>query len=99
MLAGAGLTGALAFRAAAPDRGRCVGMFVATPGSGHVPRSIPADTTSLTVRGSIPCKDDVQAWVTQGEYRVFEDGTVEFLAVPFPPCKGGHYYVWIALPK
>jgi hypothetical protein len=39
------------------------------------------------------------AWAAQGPYRVFEDGTVEFLAAPVPPCQGGNYYVWIGFPK
>ena len=34
-----------------------------------------------------------------GPYRAFEDGTVEMLASPVPPCQGGDYYVWISFPK
>lgn len=74
-------------------------MFIASPGDGQMPRSIAADSISLTVRGTIPCKDSVSIWSMQGPYRVFEDGTVEFLAAPIPPCPGGDYYVWIAYPK
>ena len=79
--------------------GRCVGMFLDTGGSARAPRSVPADATNLTVSGTIPCKDTVMAWAAQGPYRVFEDGTVEFLAAPVPPCQGGDYYVWIGFPK
>jgi len=98
------LAATLAFRAApsaaaAPDRGRCVGVFIANPGEGRLPLSVPVDTVGLAVRGSVPCKDAVIAWVAVGAYRAFEDGTVEFLAVPTPPCPGGDYYVWIAYPK
>ena len=85
--------------ATAPDRGRCVGVFVANPGEGRMPLSVPVDTVGLTVRGSVPCRDAVIAWVAVGAYRAFEDGTIEFLAIPTPPCPGGDYYVWIAYPK
>ena len=82
------------------NHGRCVGMFLDTGGAGsRVPRSVPADATNLTVSGTIPCKDSLMAWAAQGPYRVFEDGTVEFLAAPVPPCQGGDYYVWIGFPK
>ncbi|NBQ16392.1 MAG: hypothetical protein EBU31_17715 [Proteobacteria bacterium] len=75
-------------------------MFLDTGGAGsRVPRSVPADATNLTVSGTVPCKDSVMAWAAQGPYRVFEDGTVEFLAAPVPPCQGGDYYVWIGFPK
>jgi hypothetical protein len=43
--------------------------------------------------------DQVMAWTVAGPYRAFEDGTVEMLASPVPPCQGGDYYVWIAFPK
>ena len=79
--------------------GRCVGMFVAAPGTSQMPRTVAADASNLTVRGSVPCAGDVMGWAPQGPYRVFEDGTVEFLATPVPPCPGGDYYVWIAFPK
>ena len=78
--------------------GRCVGMFVATPGSAQLPRTVAADATNLSVRGAVPCADAVMSWAPQGPYRVFEDGTVEFLASPVPPCPGGDFYVWIAFP-
>ena len=81
------------------NHGRCVGMFLDTGGSARAPRSVPADATNLTVSGTVPCKDSVMAWAAQGPYRVFEDGTVEFLAAPVPPCQGGDYYVWIGFPK
>jgi hypothetical protein len=82
------------------NHGRCVGMFLDTGGAGsRVPRSVPAEATNLTVSGTVPCKDSVMAWAAQGPYRVFEDGTVEFLAAPVPPCQGGDYYVWIGFPK
>lgn len=92
------LLGSLLASGHAPEHGRCVGMFVASPGEG-MPRSIAADSVSLTIRGTIPCKDAVSLWSMQGPCRVFEDGTVEFLATPVPPCPGGDYYVWIAYPK
>ena len=80
-------------------RGFDAALF-ATGGAGsRVPRSVPADATNLTVSGTVPCKDSVMAWAAQGPYRVFEDGTVEFLAAPVPPCQGGDYYVWIGFPK
>jgi hypothetical protein len=84
--------------AASPDHGRCVGMFLDS-GGGRVPRQVPADSNGLTVHGTVPCKDSIMAWAAQGPYRVFEDGTVEFLAAPVPPCQGGDYYVWIGFPR
>jgi hypothetical protein len=78
---------------------RCVGMFVASPGSGGLPRSVAATASNLTIRGTVPCRDAVMAWAPQGPYRVFEDGSIEFLASPIPPCDGGDYYVWIGFPK
>ena len=80
--------------------GRCVGMFMDAPGrSGALPDTIPADATNLAVRGTVPCRDQIMGWSPRGPMRVFEDGTVEFLASPVPPCPGGDYYVWIAFPK
>jgi hypothetical protein len=32
-------------------------------------------------------------------YRVFDDGAVEFLASPIPPCPDGEVYVWIQFPN
>ena len=84
---------------AAAAAGRCVGMFIAAPGTGPVPSTIAADASNLTVRGNVPCAASVAGWAPQGAYRVFEDGTVEFLAVPVPPCPGGDFYAWIAFPK
>jgi len=84
------------------DRGRCVGMFLdpnpGGPGS-RLPANIPATGNNLTIRGKVPCMDSVFAWSPRGPYRVFEDGTVEFLASPMPPCPGGDFYVWIAFPN
>lgn len=82
----------------APGRGRCVGMFLDGAAGPRGMRQVPADATNLTVRGTVPCRDGVMAWAAQGPYRVFEDGTVEFLATPVPPCPGGDHYVWIAFP-
>lgn len=84
----------------APARGRCVGMFLDAAGNGaRSLRQVPADATNLVVHGSVPCREGVMAWSAQGPYRVFEDGTVEFLAAPIPPCPGGDYYVWVAFPN
>lgn len=94
----AGVLVASAGTNAPPGRGRCVGMFVDTTGGPRGMRQVPADATNLTVRGTVPCRDGVMAWAAQGPYRVFEDGTVEFLATPVPPCPGGDHYVWIAFP-
>ena len=84
------------------SRGRCVGMFLdpnpGAPGS-RLPSNVPAQGTNLIVRGAVPCMNAVLAWSPRGPYRVFEDGTVEFLASPMPPCPGGDYYVWVAFPN
>jgi hypothetical protein len=97
MCLGALLAGA---RPASTASGRCVGMFLDSPGrAGALPDTIPADATNLVVRGTVPCRDQIMGWSPRGPMRVFEDGTVEFLASPVPPCPGGDYYVWIAFPK
>lgn len=84
------------------DHGRCVGMFLdqnpGAPGS-RLPSNVPASGNNLTVRGTVPCMDSVFAWSPRGPYRAFEDGTIEFLASPVPPCPGGDFYVWIAFPN
>ena len=80
------------------DRGRCVGMFMAARGDG-LPQQVAADSKALTVRGTVPCLDAVFAWAPQGPCRVFEDGTVEILVAPMPPCPGGDHYAWIAFPR
>lgn len=80
--------------AAARDR-KCVGIFV----SGER-RNVAADSKSLVVVGTIPCAErGVMSWSMQGVYRAFEDGTVEFLASPTPPCPEGDAYVWIRFPN
>ncbi len=89
---------------AAPNHGRCVGMFLDTTSGGGsmyqmLPRQVPADATNLLIIGEIPCRDQVMAWSSRGTYRVFEDGAVQFLASPMPPCPKGDYYVWIEFPK
>lgn len=74
---------------------RCVGVFV----TGER-RTVAADSASLVVVGTVPCAErGVGAWGTQGVYRAFDDGSVEFLAVPIPPCPGGDSYVWIRYPN
>ena len=85
---------------AAPNPGRCVAMGLDTSGrESRLPKQVIANATNLTIRGPIPCMDQVMAWTVAGPYRAFEDGTVEMLASPVPPCPGGDYYVWIAFPK
>ena len=90
---------AAATRTTTGDTPRCVGMFIDSNARGGQANLIATNAVSLTVRGTIPCIDSVQAWSKCGPYRVFEDGTVEMLVTPIPPCNGGDYYVWIAYPK
>jgi hypothetical protein len=91
---------AASFGAAHPSEGanrqrRCVGVFVASE-----KRTIAADAKGLTVVGDMPCGErPVVAWATQGVYRAFDDGGVEFLATPVPPCPQGDVYTWIRLPN
>jgi hypothetical protein len=74
---------------------KCVGVFVVAE-----KRTIAADTRGLRVLGRPPCGErGVAAWATQGVYRVFDDGAVEFLASPVPPCPDGEVYVWIQFPN
>lgn len=89
------MTNATSAPSAAPAPARkCVGMF-----AGVERRNIAADSKSLTVVGTVPCRDEVMAWATQGLYRAFDDGSVEVLATPTPPCPGGDAYVWIRYPN
>jgi hypothetical protein len=79
-------------------------MFLDTTSGGGsmyqmLPRQVPADATNLLIIGDIPCRDQVMAWSSRGTYRVFEDGAIQFLASPMPPCPKGDYYVWIEFPK
>lgn len=74
---------------------RCVGVFVTGDR-----RTVAADAKSLVVVGTIPCADrGVSLWAMQGVYRAFDDGAVEFLASPIPPCPQGDAYVWIRYPN
>jgi len=97
----AGLALAAGTAGGSSSRGRCVGMFMAgAPGSGgSLPRQIAADSNGLTLRGTVPCAAGVMAWAPQGPCRVFEDGTVEILVSPVPPCPGGDFYAWLAYPR
>jgi hypothetical protein len=61
---GALLAGA---RPAASASGRCVGMFLDSPGrGGALPSTIPADATNLAVRGTVPCRDQIMGWSPRG---------------------------------
>ena len=73
---------------------KCVGMFV---DSGR--RAIAADSAGITVVGVVPCADRVIAWQTLGVYRAFDDGRIEFLATPTPPCPESNGYVWLSYPN
>ena len=73
---------------------KCVGMFV---DSGR--RTIAADVRGLTIVGTFPCANGVAAFGTQGAYRAFDDGSIEFLATPIPPCPDGDVYVWLRYPN
>jgi hypothetical protein len=84
---------AVAAASAAPVR-KCVGMFVS-----NERRQVAADTKGLEITGGKPCPEGVMTWAQVGVYRVFDDGSVEFLASPAPPCPTGDTYVWIRYPN
>ena len=46
----------------------------------------------------IPCRDRVLGWAGQGIFRVFDDGTVETLVSPMPPCPEGDFFLWVRYP-
>ena len=80
--------------AAAPAR-KCVGVFVT-----NERRDVAADSQQLVVIGTVPCAGrGVLSWSMRGVYRAFDDGSVEFLASPVPPCPEGDAYVWIRFPN
>ena len=78
-----------------PNGDGCVGMFCDI----SLKKIVPANSTQLTIIGSVPCQDTVQGWSFLGTFRVFRDGSVQALATPYPPCSQGDYYVWVAYPK
>lgn len=45
------------------------------------------------------CGGKAVAYEAQGPYRAWDDGIVEFLALPLPYCPGERRYVWVALPR
>jgi hypothetical protein len=95
--AGVALTLALA---AASPRGeaprRCVGMFVdAERKRNFIGRPHDLELVDLA---RIPCRENVLGWAGQGIFRVFDDGTVETLVSPIPPCPQGDYFLWIRYP-
>lgn len=80
--------------AAAPVR-KCVGVFVT-----NERRDVAADSQQLVVIGIVPCAErGIISWSSRGVYRAFDDGSVEFLATPIPPCPGGDAYGWIRYPN
>ena len=97
LASGVALTMALV---AASPRGeaprRCVGMFV-DPERKRNFIGRPNDL-ELVDLGRIPCREAVMGWAGQGIFRVFDDGTVETLVSPLPPCPQGDYYMWIRYP-
>jgi hypothetical protein len=86
--------------AAASPRGeaprRCVGMFV-DPERKRNFIGRPNDL-ELVDLARIPCRENVLGWAGQGIFRVFDDGTVETLATPLPPCPAGDFFLWIRYP-
>jgi len=84
---------AVAATSAASAR-KCVGMFVS-----NERRQVAADTKGLEIAGGQPCPSGVMTWAQLGVHRVFDDGSVEFLASPVPPCPTGDTYVWIRYPN
>jgi hypothetical protein len=81
-------------RAAAPRR--CVGMFV-DPERKRNFIGRPNDL-ELVDLARIPCRESVMGWAGQGIFRVFDDGTVETLVSPLPPCPQGDFFLWIRYP-
>jgi hypothetical protein len=94
--AGVAVTLALAAAPRGEAARRCVGMFV-DPERKRNFIGQPNDLTLVDV-ARIPCRDRVLGWAGQGIFRVFEDGTVETLASPMPPCPEGDFFVWIRYP-
>lgn len=92
---GSSMPTAHAGAAVAPAR-KCVAVFVAEGDR----RPIGADAKALEVIGAVPCAErGVMSWAPKGVYRAFDDGTVEQLASPLPPCPEGDAYVWIRYPN
>ena len=91
---------AIALVLAAAPRGeaarRCVGMFV-DPERKRNFIARPNDLV-LVEPERIPCRDRVLGWAGQGIFRVFDDGTVETLVSPMPPCPEGDFFLWVRYP-
>ena len=94
--AGVAVTLALAAAPRGEAARRCVGMFV-DPERKRNFIGQPNDLT-LVDASRIPCRENVMGWAGQGVFRVFDDGTVETLVSPLPPCPQGDYFLWIRYP-
>ena len=74
---------------------RCVGMFVAPEYRGQ---TIPATLNGMKVVGEAPCGGQFLGFAPQGVCRAWDDGSVEMLASPVPPCPGETVWVWLSFP-
>jgi hypothetical protein len=89
-------------RASASDRKgrRCVAMsFLDSNLSRH---TFAGDSAQLAIRGDVPCAAEVIAWSMVGPIRLWDDGLVEYLVIPVPPCPQGNgsvFYAWLGFPN
>lgn len=79
---------------------RCVAVSFVDPNQS---RQVFAGTSSqLTIRGEVPCADAVIGWSRVGPVRLWDDGLVECLVIPVPPCPQGDgsvFYAWLGFPN
>lgn len=79
---------------------RCVAVAFVDPNQS---RQVFAGTSSgLTIRGEVPCADAVVGWSRVGPVRLWDDGLVECLVIPVPPCPQGDgsvFYAWLGFPN
>jgi len=88
--------------ASASDRKgrRCVAMSFLDSNLSR--RILAADASQLALRGDVPCAAEVTAWSMVGPIRLWDDGLVECLVIPIPPCTQGNgsvFYAWLGFPN
>ncbi|MFM7480175.1 MAG: hypothetical protein ACKO4V_03475 [Planctomycetota bacterium] len=79
---------------------RCVAVSFVDPNQSR--QIFPGNSLQLTIRGEVPCADAVVGWSRVGPVRLWDDGLVECLVIPVPPCPQGDgsvFYAWLGFPN
>jgi hypothetical protein len=79
---------------------RCVSVSFVDPNLSRM--VFAANSSQLTIRGEVPCADAIVGWSRVGPIRLWDDGLVECLVTPVPPCPqgdGSAFYAWLGFPN